>query len=475
MANNGVSIRDMESVALGMGPDIGLSNDLGNVIDITDSSDALGLNMLMNQAKVSFGGNNNNQGGSTIQIAPSSQPLSGIEVSQLEPLEPITLNMDSSNSGPVEIHFNREPPAPPSSTSLFGNSQSATGPSIALAPAQQQRDPEKEKKEKIEYLNKLQRLEAKGFPVARRFTMDNSLDEIKQEYDRLVDSRNLESSLRFQRQALMGVVTGLEWMNNRFDPFDFNLDGWSETVHENVEDFDEIFEQLYDKYKSRGEMPPEARLLFALAGSGFMCHVSNTFMRQRMPNADDILRKNPELARQFAQAAATSAGGGFGNFMGMAMGAGQQQAPPQPMTGMQGPAGPQGMDSQPSPTGAFFGSSQQSMPNAPQVMASVEPRQTARREMRGPSGVDDILQTFEEVRRKEMMGNVGGGMEGVVQMPPPDMGMGIPPSMNQGAATIAAMEMESLASGDMGSTTESRGGRRRRKAPISGNTLALNV
>ena len=96
MANNGVSIRDMESVALGMGPDIGLSNDLGNVIDITDSSDALGLNMLMNQAKVSFGGNNNNQGGSTIQIAPSSQPLSGIEVSQLEPLEPITLNMDSN-------------------------------------------------------------------------------------------------------------------------------------------------------------------------------------------------------------------------------------------------------------------------------------------------------------------------------------------------------------------------------------------
>jgi hypothetical protein len=253
------------------------------------------------------------------------------------------------------------------------------------------------------------------------------------------------------------------------------LDGWSEAVHENVEDFDEIFEELYDKYKERGKMPPEMRLMMAVAGSGFMCHVSNTFMRQRMPNADDILRKNPELARQFAQAAATSAGGGFGNFMGMAMGAGQQQAPPQPMTGMQGPAGPQGMDSQPSPTGAFFGSSQQSMPNAPQVMASVEPRQTARREMRGPSGVDDILQTFEEVRRKEMMGNVGGGMEGVVQMPPPDMGMGIPPSMNQGAATIAAMEMESLASGDMGSTTESRGGRRRRKAPISGNTLALNV
>ncbi len=219
----------MENVARSMDGEIGLSNELGNVIDITDSSDALGLNMLMNQAKVSLGGNTPSQASNTISIAPppmSSGGLGGIEISPLEPLEPITLNMDNMiGSAPVEISFQKEQSqSAPSSGGLFGNSQTATGPSVAFAPVQQQRDPEKEKKEKIEYLNKLQRLEAKGFPVARRFTMDNSLDEIKQEYDRLVDARNLEGSLRFQRQALMGVVTGLEWMNNRFDPFDLNLD-----------------------------------------------------------------------------------------------------------------------------------------------------------------------------------------------------------------------------------------------------------
>jgi hypothetical protein len=150
--------------------------------------------------------------------------------------------------------------------------------------------------------------------------MDNTLDEIKTEYARLVDSKNLEASIRFQRQALMSVVTGMEWMNGKFDPFDIKLDGWSESVHENVEDFDEIFEELYDKYKERGKMPPEARLVMALAGSGFMCHVSNTFLRAKMPSADDILKNNPDLARQFAAAAATQAGPGFGNFMSMAMG-----------------------------------------------------------------------------------------------------------------------------------------------------------
>ena len=405
---NGITIREMENVARSMDGDIGLSSELGNVIDITDNSDALGLNMLANQAKISFGGPSQSSS-NTISIGSSAPVLGGIEVSNLEPLEPITLNMDSGMGAfkdtPVEIKFAKEP-APPS---FFSNQQTATGPSVSLTPAQQNRNPEQEKKEKIEYINKLQRLEQKGFPVARKFTMDNSLDEIKQEYDRLVDARNLEGSLRFQRQALMGVVTGLEWLNNRFDPFDLNLDGWSESVHENVEDFDEIFEELYDKYKDRGKMPPEARLLFSLAGSGFMVHVSNTFMKQRMPSAADVLKNNPDLARQFAQAAANQAGSGFGNFMGMAMGSVGSTVGGGPQPQMQMPAGPQGTESM-GPTGAFFGANNYTappqfnqptqMPNTPQVVASVEPpKQTARKERTGPSGVDDILKTSEEVRR----------------------------------------------------------------------------
>ena len=457
MSGRGVTIQEMEDVSRTFGgPDFNLSGDVGNVIDITDNSDILGLNMLANQSKISIGPRENSSSSYSapqqVQVPMDSQQMSEIELSPLENLDTITLNMDPSTMG-ANIQINKE-------QGIYSNSQSASGPGISLTPAQVHRNPEEEKKEKIEYLNKLQRLEQKGFPVSKRFTMDNNLDEIKQEFNRLVDARNLEGSLRFQRQALMGVVTGMEWMNNRFDPFDLNLEGWSESVHENVEDFDEIFEELYDKYKDRGKMPAEARLVFALAGSGFMCHVSNTFMRQRLGQGmDNVLKNNPDLARQFAAAAAAEAGSGFGNFMGMAMG---QQQPPGPGLA------PQPMQQQ-GPTGAFFGSSKQQgaatpQPLTPQNIASVEPPRTARREMRGPSGVDDILKTFEEVRRAEAVGN----------FEPPPMSMGAPPAMNQPAVQIAA-EMESVHSGDLGSTTESSrgGGRgRRRRQPI-GNTITL--
>jgi hypothetical protein len=454
--SGGITIHEMENVARGLGSGM----DIG--IELSDPNDTFGVNMISNRGGSSSAPTKQFSFNPT---APASgiSGLSEIEIGSVEPLQPITLDLGiggpmsglSGPSAPIEIQFSKDTsPNFSGGGSLFSNLQSAPLASSSLAPAPAPRlSAEEEKTQKSDLISKLQRLESKGIAVSRRYTMDNTLDEIKQEYERLVDSRNLEASLRFQRQALMSVVTGMEWLNGRFDPFDIKLDGWSESVHENVEDFDEIFEELYDKYKERGKMPPEARLVMALAGSGFMCHVSNTFLRSRMPSMDDVLRNNPDMARQFAAAAAKQAGPGFGNFMSMAMGGA-------------GPSAAQGPGPAPAPgpqAGSFFGANgAPPMAQVPQSVASMEPpRQTARREMKGPSGVDDILKTFEEVRRNEIVeGNV----------------MGQPDQMSQPALN-AAMEIQSMASDDIGSMTESvrqRGGRRRRAAPL-GSTMELNV
>lgn len=444
-----VSIADMERVALG-GDNLRFDNDIGNVIELGDLNDSLGLSMLMNPSKVSVNASQDND--RRVQINSFSPPpstSSPIDVSPLEPLEPIQLDMNMGMQGTPEIVVSKEVPTNNGTFGgLFGNSQSSTGPGITLATA---RDPEVEKKEKSEYLNKLQRLEQKGFPVARKFTLDNSLDEIKNEYFRLVDARQLETSIKFQRQMLMGAITGMEWLNGRFDPFDMKLDGWSESVHENVEDFDEIFEELYDKYKDRGKMSPEMRLVMAVGGSGFMCHVSNSFFRSKMPSMDDVLKKNPDLARQMAAAAANQAGPGFGNFMGMAMGV--------PTAGVPANGGPANFTPTPS-TGAFFGASAAT----PMEPAQSAPRVTARREMAGPTGVDDILKTFEEVRRAEAMNaSVGQPATGFATQP------AVAAAMNSSASVVSADEMMSQDS----AATSSR--RRRKAQPPTGNTIALNV
>jgi hypothetical protein len=160
--------------------------------------------------------------------------------------------------------------------------------------------------EKQEILYQMDRLESKGFRLPRKFSMQSELEEMRSEYHRILREKEVDASVRFQRKMLMACVTGVEFLNCRFDPFDIKLDGWSEQVHENILDYDDIFEELHEKYKGSGKkMAPELRLLMSLSGSAFMFHLtSSMFKQQPLPGVEQVLRSNPDLMKQFQQAAA---------------------------------------------------------------------------------------------------------------------------------------------------------------------------
>ena len=187
-------------------------------------------------------------------------------------------------------------------------------------------------REKFKYLRKLEDLEQKGITLTKKYSMESSLAEMKGEYETHLEERERRNSVKFQGKMLMSVITGIEYLNNKFDPFDLKLDGWSEQVNENIDDYDDIFSELHDKYKSKAKMAPELKLLFQLGGSAIMLHMTNTMFKSAMPGMDDIMRQNPELMQQFTAAAVNSMSQnrpGFGNFMGDMMGSGP---PPQTQT-----------------------------------------------------------------------------------------------------------------------------------------------
>ena len=149
--------------------------------------------------------------------------------------------------------------------------------------------------------------------------MESSLSEMQGEYEMIIAEKEKSNSVKFQGKMLMACITGLEFLNNRFDPFDLKLDGWAEQVNENIDDYDEIFGELHQKYSSKAKMAPELKLLFQLGGGAIMLHMTNTMFKSAMPGMDDIMRQNPELMQQFQSAAVNSMGSsnpGFGNFMG---------------------------------------------------------------------------------------------------------------------------------------------------------------
>jgi hypothetical protein len=179
-------------------------------------------------------------------------------------------------------------------------------------------------REKFKLLRKLEELETKGVTLTKKYSMESSMLEMKGEYETHVEERERGNSKKFQSKMLLACITGLEFLNNKFDPFDLKLDGWSEQVNENIDEYDDIFAELHEKYKSKAQMAPELKLLFQLGGSAIMLHMTNTMFKSALPGMDDIMRQNPELMQQFTQAAVNSMssssqaqGGksGFGNFM----------------------------------------------------------------------------------------------------------------------------------------------------------------
>lgn len=158
--------------------------------------------------------------------------------------------------------------------------------------------PEEETKRKQELLEGFDKLARKGVRIHRMFDMTSSLDEMESEYQRLVRQRELEQSIRFQRRLLLTFVTGVEMFNKKYDPFDVELDGWSEVVYAEIDSYDDIFEELYEKYHTKVKMAPELRLLFALGGSAVMFHISNTMMQQTMPGMGGQM--NPEMMQNIA-------------------------------------------------------------------------------------------------------------------------------------------------------------------------------
>jgi hypothetical protein len=206
---------------------------------------------------------------------------------------------------------------------------------------------------KREILYQLDRLEKKGVRMPRRYTMADPLHEMQAEMERLKLDREVDASIKFQRKLLMACVTGIEFLNNKFDPLDVRLDGWSDSINENLPEYDDVFEELYCKYRGKAKMAPELKLMFMIGGSGVMFHLTNSMFRS-------------EAARPRGGGGGGGMGGGLfgmlGNMFGGAGGGSPMQAP-----------------------------QMQQQQQSPQMQQSQQSPQSPRGHMRGPVHMDEIL------------------------------------------------------------------------------------
>lgn len=158
---------------------------------------------------------------------------------------------------------------------------------------------------KIELLRKLAEIKSKGYQLSKDYDFNSSLEEMEYEFDLLKSFADKRNSVKMAKGFILQSVSVMEFLNDKYDPFDFQLSGWGEHVSVEVDSWDDVLEELAEKYKGSGKkMAPEIKLLYLVIASASAFHFAKS-QASKLPGLDSILASNPGLFNKLVNSGKT--------------------------------------------------------------------------------------------------------------------------------------------------------------------------
>ena len=166
-------------------------------------------------------------------------------------------------------------------------------------------DREKLRKKKM-MIKRLDEWREKGVVGSHvHFNNDTSYEEVEDEYESALEDKKKKESKKLYSWWFLTAVNTIEYANSALNPFDVNLDGWGEQVSDDIDSYDEIFGELYEKYKG-GKLSPEIALMLRLGFSAAVVSFTNKALSTSTPGFNDVIRQSPELMKMFTNATVNS-------------------------------------------------------------------------------------------------------------------------------------------------------------------------
>jgi hypothetical protein len=145
-------------------------------------------------------------------------------------------------------------------------------------------------------------MKAEGVEDISDFTTESDIEEMRMELRTLREDQMTTNGIETCRTALISVTTGVEILNKKYNPFDLDLDGWSQSIFESIERYDMVLEKLVKKYSKRvAAISPELQLMLMLCGSAASFCFTKTMLKAAQPTMTKIAEENPELVRKMMQ------------------------------------------------------------------------------------------------------------------------------------------------------------------------------
>lgn len=133
--------------------------------------------------------------------------------------------------------------------------------------------------------------------LSKSYSMSSSIEDMEDEVRFHTDLEQKDIAVEFSKDGLLKVCQFMEVMNGTFDPFGLQLKGWHGQMKSNIDNYDGVFGELYEKYKHYvGKVEPEYKLMYMVFGSAASFHYSKQFVEQY--GLEKLVDKNPELLQK---------------------------------------------------------------------------------------------------------------------------------------------------------------------------------
>ena len=205
-------------------------------------------------------------------------------------VDPSRYNIPSSDS-----EDNRDNIRKPKYTYSHKNNKKIIYPTVPQVDKETETNNKIKKLELIRLFNEYRK---KGFDVTP-YNMNSNIDDMQMEYEILKGQRTKQQAVKISQGFLINGIQALEFLSNKYNPFDTDLNGFSEIVALGIDDYDEVLGEIYEKYKNvNRRIEPELKLVLMVGASAASFSASKSLLSKNPVNSlssssEDHLPRDP--------------------------------------------------------------------------------------------------------------------------------------------------------------------------------------
>ncbi len=136
---------------------------------------------------------------------------------------------------------------------------------------------------RLDMLRKLGELAQYKVKLSQNYNMNSDYFTMKYEYQLHTNIRAKQNYINWTSSLMLNCIYGVEILNDKYNPWDLKLTGWSEQINADINTYYDIFGEIYEKYNKPGKsMSPELKLILTLGGSALKFHLNKVAISNKL-------------------------------------------------------------------------------------------------------------------------------------------------------------------------------------------------